>query len=251
MRPRHLHRTRAAALVIAAACAGSLMALQSSAWAGSTTPPPAAGSAKYNAPMAKTVCSAGIPTAVSFTFNYDAAKLRRAYRLDIGLAASSPDGSSGFTSGAHSVMIRPHHHGSVTRIFSLPNNAGPGWSFFADASRGRNRYEYVGRVGTLSCAHPLAPRLRAPRVTVGKVSCAGVSHIYLDSTRSNERWHWMMFPSTGGFAPGTHPATLVPGTTRSHRLTGLKPGQSIEIAFDNQHGRIDVGRYRFTNGCHR
>lgn len=251
MRLRQERRTRAAALATAAACAFSLVAWQSSAWAGSTTPPPATGSAQYNAPMAETVCSAGIPTAVRFTFNYNAAKLKRAYRLNIGLSASSPDGSSGVTRVAHAVLIRPRHRGSVTRTFLLPGKVSPGWSFFAGASRGGNHYEYVGRVGTLRCAHPFAPRLRAPRITVGRVGCAGASHIYLDSTRSNQRWHWMMFPSTGGFAPGQHPSTLMPGTKRSHRVTGLKPGQSVEIVFDNPRGRIDVGKYRFTNGCHR
>lgn len=240
--------TGAGMIVAAVACAVVGLAGQPAAFAGETPPPHTSGFVRYSGPAADTSCTAGKPTALTFHFSYDASHLHLAHTVSLRVSASNAS-QSAYASKAVFLTIRPGTHKSVSHRFRLPAKVRSGWTFYARA--GSKSYNYVARGAKLSCAHPHAYRLIAPKVSAGPVSCSHSAYIHFDSTRSNQTWYYMIFPASGGFEPGLRPSQLTPGTHQRHRETQVKAGGSFELHVDSPLGLIDLGKFHFTNGCHR
>lgn len=219
--------------------------------AGETSPPAWAGYAVYSVPQAIVDCAHGAPTAVTFKFHWNAAHLVSTHKLKVDVRIFHQDGSTSHTK-ARILKIRAHKSGSFSHTFRLSKAAQKHDQVYANAqSRTSDPYTFVAAATALKCTSKPMHALRVPTLALSKVDCHGRASVTFDGRRANQAWYWTFLGVPGGFEPGMHPTTIKPGHVYHHRETHLKAGDKFEVQFNSPHGSVDVGRYKWANGCHK
>lgn len=182
-----------------------------------------AGTAHYSSGTVTTDCTNGLPTGITYSFDWDATQLTGPVQIEVALSYGPvvSDGSYSITGQDQAdVPVTPGNAGTFTHTFALPaGTAGYGAGVIVQEKT--VGYEYVLRTISISCTNPVSLPLNVPTVQVDAMNCDGDVNIHFDSTASDRTWSWgIIFDGAVDVGPAAYTA-LTPGSMISETLPNL------------------------------